>query len=122
MSLTVRSGLICRSALIDSRCRSAQVHSPARKRKHGSISGYTLGKLACAWTSVAPVHVQRQSSRCRSQHRLKHRTVSAAATHAEAIAFTESMAVECEEEDFYSILGVVRSLLPAVSMLRSQWI
>ena len=83
------------------RCQTTEVSLPPR-----------LGPSARALPRVAAATAcsrQSSSSGARHQHTQRRLHCSAAATEAEPIAFARTDAGEPEEEDFYSILGIVRT-------------
>jgi len=95
--------VICRGAVADTRCYAPSLPSAARKRKQASVlSGLSNSHRAQKHHATEPVS-RRPSGFLRPRQRPEH---SNAAIHADPIAFTQNEAVECEEEDFYSILGV----------------
>lgn len=112
--MAARSCVICRGAVADTRCYALSLPSAARKRKQASVLfGFSSSHRARKHHAAEPVS-RRPTGFLRPRQRPEH---SNAAIHADPIAFTQNEAVECEEEDFYSILGVVRNTLDLTCIL-----
>ena len=103
--MAARSCMICRGAVADTRCVAPSQPSGARKRKQASVLFGLSNSHRARKQHATEFVLQRPSGLFRPRQRSGH---PVAATQADPIAFTENEAVECEEEDFYSILGVVR--------------
>ena len=106
LSVTSRCPVICHNTQTVSRSYGVLPNLCRQKRRHAA-SSLTLPRCRPAQQAFS---ARKPLAGFVSSHPKRVQS-SATATQAEPIAFTRPVEAEdCEEEDFYSILGVVRAL------------